>query len=140
MTFTFRSRTVRTVAAGALTAALVSAGSVAAHAATDPSPKPTTKHSAVPKRASLTAEANSSTVKSGEEIRITGRSSGLQAGDPVTLQQEKNGEWTTLPAGDPMDLQGESYILTTRPTATGVQHYRVMSGTTYSPTISVTVE
>ncbi|MFF0223073.1 hypothetical protein [Streptomyces sp. NPDC004629] len=139
MIFTFRSRTVRTAAAGALTVALVSAGSVAAHAATDPAPKPTTTHRSLPERAaSLTAEVSPASVKPGEEIRITGRSTGLPAGDPVMLQQEKSGEWTTLPMDSAVE-EGESYTLTTRPTAPGIQHYRVASGTTHSPTVSVTV-
>lgn len=138
MIFTFRSRTVRTAAAGALTVALVSAGSVAAHAATDPTPKPSTTHRSLPGRASLTAEVSPASVRPGEEIRITGRSTGLRAGDAVSLQQEKSGEWTTLPM-DSAVQEGESYTLTTRPTAAGIQHYRVVSGTTHSPTVSVTV-
>ncbi|MGW3954179.1 hypothetical protein ACWEKM_25380 [Streptomyces sp. NPDC004752] len=139
MTFTFRSRTVRTVAAGALTVALVSAGSAAAQAAADPSPKPTTTHSDAPILASLTAEVSPTSVKPGEEIRITGRSTGLLVGAPVTLQQEKHGQWTTLQMSSTVK-NGDSYTLTTRPTAMGTQHYRVMSGTTHSPAVSVTVK
>ncbi|MFL4902454.1 hypothetical protein ACJ6WF_04560 [Streptomyces sp. MMS24-I2-30] len=138
MTFTYRSRTLRTMATGALTVALVSAGSTAAQAAT-PSPGADLTRATAAQRTSLTAEVSPASVKPGEEVRITGRTTGLKVGAEVTLQQDKNGKWTTVP-GRSTVKQGDMYSVSTRPTAKGTQHYRVASGGTHSPSVTVTVK
>ncbi|MFE9609735.1 hypothetical protein [Streptomyces sp. NPDC006012] len=138
MTFTYRSRTLRTMAAGALTVALVSAGSTAARAAAT-SPGNDLAGATAVQRTSLTADAYPTSVKPGEEVRITGRTTGLKVGAEVTLQQDKNGKWTTVPGGGTVKT-GDTYSVSTRPTAKGTQYYRVASGDTRSPSITVTVK
>jgi plastocyanin len=139
MTFIFRSHTVRTMAVGALTSALVSTGTAAAHAATSSPGYDLSTTTAAVQRASITSQASPNSVKPGDEVRFTGRSTGLRVGEKVTLQQKENGKWKTLPINTTVK-KGDSYSVSTRPTAKGTQHYRVMSGSTHSPSVTVTVK
>lgn len=135
MITTFRGRSARALAVCALSAALVAGGSAAVSAAPTPTPKPSMTHRA----ASVTVKASPTTVKAGHQVRFTGRTAGIPVGASVRLQHETNGKWTTLKTST-MVKKGNSYALTTRPTAKGMQHYRVMVGKTHSSTVTVTVQ
>ncbi|MEW2299234.1 hypothetical protein AB0958_04475 [Streptomyces sp. NPDC006655] len=89
--------------------------------------------------ASVTVKANPTTVKVGHSVRFTGRTTGIPIGTSVRLQQEKNGTWSTLKTSTTVK-KGSSYLLTTRPTSKGTQHYRVMVGKTHSDSVTVTVQ
>ncbi|MDF3301443.1 hypothetical protein [Streptomyces tropicalis] len=134
MNTTFRSHRARALAVCALAATLVSGAPAAAFAAS-PAPKPSMTRRA----ASVTLKASHSTVKAGQQVRFTGRTSGIPIGTSVRLQQERNGKWTTLRTST-MVKKGSSFALTARPTAKGMQHYRAMVGKTRSATVTVTVK
>ncbi|MEW2287333.1 hypothetical protein [Streptomyces sp. NPDC047841] len=134
MSTKFRGRSARALAVCALSSALVTGGSVAVSAAPTPTPTPRMTHRA----ASVTVHASPTTVKAGQKVRFTGRTTGIPVGASVRLQHETNGKWTTLKASTVVK-KGNSYAVTTRPTAKGTQHYRVTVGKTHSPTVTVTV-
>ncbi|MET8243052.1 hypothetical protein ABZV31_00615 [Streptomyces sp. NPDC005202] len=140
MNCTLRSRCVRTLAAGTLSAALVSAGSAGAFAASStPSPKPSMTHSTSPTtKASINVKADRTTVKAGQTVMFTGRIAGLKTGTPLVLQHQYNGKWTTLYAGT-MVKKGNSYSLAAKLNTKGTEHLRVASGTAHSPTVTVKV-
>ncbi|GGJ08458.1 hypothetical protein GCM10010121_018490 [Streptomyces brasiliensis] len=128
------------MAAGAVSVALLSAGSAGAFAASPTlSPKPTMTHSATSKPASITVKAHPTTVKAGEKVRFTGHTMGIRTGASVVLQQEKNGAWHNLHVRAAVK-KANAFSLTDRPTAKGTQHFRVSHGSTHSPTVNVTVQ
>ncbi|MFE9449474.1 hypothetical protein [Streptomyces sp. NPDC006739] len=124
------SRTARMLAAGALSAALVSGGTTGAFA-TGSSPMPTTA-------ASITIRANKTTVKAGNAVRFTGRTKGLKIGSVLVLQHQQGTKWTNLKAGTKV-RRGSSYSLTARLNTKGTEHLRVVSGMTHSPVVTVKV-
>ncbi|MFE5039263.1 hypothetical protein [Streptomyces sp. NPDC056683] len=89
--------------------------------------------------ASVTVKASPTTVKVGHSVRFTGRTSGIPTGASVRLQQEMDGKWSTLKESTTVK-KGNAYLLSTRPTSKGTQHYRVMVGKTHSDTVTVTVQ
>ncbi|MDF3301391.1 hypothetical protein [Streptomyces tropicalis] len=129
MTVSF-SRGLRAAAAGAVSAALLSAGAAGAVAA---APSPGT-HSA-----SISVKASPTTVKAGHMVRFTGRTSGLRPGATLVLQQDKNGKWVPLHSNTKVK-KGNAYLLAARPSVKGTLHYRVASGATHSSTVNVTVQ
>ncbi|MEV7690308.1 hypothetical protein ACFW1F_17400 [Streptomyces bungoensis] len=135
MITTFRGRSAHALSVCALSAALVAGGSAAVSAAPTPTPMPSMTH----RMASVTVKANPTTVKSGHQVRFTGRTAGIPVGASVRLQRETNGKWTTLKTST-MVKKGSTYALTTRPTTKGKQHYRVVVGKTHSATVTVTVQ
>ncbi|MER6977533.1 hypothetical protein [Streptomyces carpinensis] len=135
---TLRRRCVRTLAAGALSAALVSAGSAGAFAAgTAPMPEPNATHSMKPMaKASITIDHTS--VKAGKSVMLSGRTANLAAATTLTVQHLSNGKWTTL-RGATVVKKGNTFTVTTKLAATGRQHLRVVSGPTRSKTVTVNV-
>ncbi|GHI02832.1 hypothetical protein AQI88_03420 [Streptomyces cellostaticus] len=136
-----RSRCVRALAAGALSAALVSAGSAGAFAVGNaPMPTPSATHSKTPMtKASITIKANQTSVKAGQSVTFTGQTTGLKSGTKLVLQHLRNGKWTTLSSSTTV-TKGHTYALTGKLSTKGTQHLRVStSGTTHSPTVIVKV-
>ncbi|MFF3983835.1 hypothetical protein [Streptomyces sp. NPDC001601] len=138
----------RALAAGALSVALLSAGSAGAFA-TEAKPTPSPTMSAKPKpkpspspttTASISARANTTSVKPGEPVTVTGRTSGLKVGWPLVLQHQKGGKWVPLKATAKVK-NGSSYSLTTTLSNPGTEHLRVaaVGKKVYSPTVTVKV-
>ncbi|MGY5011055.1 hypothetical protein ACWCY6_23710 [Streptomyces sp. 900105755] len=140
----------RALAAGALSVALLSAGSAGAFA-TEAKPTPSPTMSAKPKpkpkpspspttTASISARANTTSVKPGESVTVTGRTSGLKVGWPLVLQHQKGGKWVPLKATAKVK-NGSSYSLTTTLSNPGTEHLRVaaVGKKVYSPTVTVKV-
>ncbi|MFG2500479.1 hypothetical protein ACGFSB_19960 [Streptomyces sp. NPDC048441] len=102
-------------------------------------PEPHPVHaSAEPAAATLTAKASASHVRAWQELRITGKATGLKAGSKVTLQQKQRGAWKALPASTVTNTSG-SYGLRVKLGLKGKNELRVISGATVSPVVSVTV-
>jgi len=127
-----RGRGTRTIAAGALSLALLSAGTASAFAA---SSSPKASPSAM---GSITVKAGKSTVKAGDKVTFTGRTKGLKVGTKLVLQHEKAGKWNAL-NGSTTVKNGSSYSLTAKLNTKGQEHLRIAAGTTYSPTVTVKV-
>ncbi|MFE4409418.1 hypothetical protein ACIQFZ_04005 [Streptomyces sp. NPDC093064] len=128
------------VAAGALSAALVSAGSAGAFAATSPSPKATRTHTAMPTKAaaSITARASHSSIRAGQSVTLTGRTAHLAAGTKLTVQHLNNGKWTTLRATTAVK-KGDTFTVSTKLAVKGKQELRVVHGDTHSKSVTVDV-
>ncbi|MGX4692349.1 hypothetical protein [Streptomyces sp. JNUCC 63] len=148
MHLTLRSRCVRGAAAGALSAALLSAGSAGAVAATDPSPMPTRTHtspmptrthSPMPTRAAaaITARASHSTIRSGQSVTLSGRVTHVPVGTRLTVQHLVNGKWTALHTTTVK--RGDTFSEPVRLTGKGTQHLRVTHDGTHSKTVTVRV-
>lgn len=102
-------------------------------------PEPRPAHAdAGPVAATLTAKASASQVRAWQELRITGKATGLKEGSKVTLQQKQHGAWKALPASTVTHASG-SYGLRAKLGIKGKNELRVASGTTVSPVVSVTV-
>ncbi|MEW1641869.1 MULTISPECIES: hypothetical protein [unclassified Streptomyces] len=129
MNVTLRGRGTRTLAAGALSLALLSAGTASAFAA---SPSPSAM-------GSITVKADRSTVKAGDKVTFTGRTKGLKVGTKLVLQHEKSGKWNALNASTVVK-NGSSYSLTAKLNTKGKEQLRIAAGTTYSPTVTVKVD
>ncbi|MFI1163364.1 hypothetical protein ACH4UM_07065 [Streptomyces sp. NPDC020801] len=149
MNSTLHSRCVRALAAGTLSAALLTAGSAGAFAVTAPKPKPKPgmTHTGMPSTMpsmtmmrSITVRASRTTVKAGQSVTFTGRTAGLKAGTTLVLQLQRNGKWTTL-RSTTLVKKGNTYTLTRKLTAKGTQHIRVAtsSGTAHSPAVTLKV-
>ncbi|MEU2931066.1 hypothetical protein ABZ636_39685 [Streptomyces sp. NPDC007251] len=149
MSFT-RSRRARALAAGALSAAMLSTGTAGAVAATGtPTPKPsmtgTGMPSMKPSRAaaamgSITVSANRKTVKVGDTVVFTGRVKGIKAGSTLMLQHMHNGKWTTLRTTAAVTKNG-TYTIKRTFTNKGTEQVRVAakSGTFHSSPVTVQV-
>ncbi len=133
---TLRNRCIRTLAAGALSAALLAAGAAetVASAAT-PKPSPSASKTA----GSITVKASSTSVKAGDKVTFTGRTKGLPIGTKLVLQHKKGNKWTTLQASTVVK-QGSSYSLDAKLNDKGRQDLRVKYDEVVSPTVSVTVK
>ncbi|MFF8590434.1 hypothetical protein ACF061_03150 [Streptomyces sp. NPDC015220] len=136
---TLRRRCIRTLAAGALSAALVSVGSAGAFAADSaPMPKPSPTHTMTAMAKSISIKASHSRIRAGQSVTLTGRTANLAAGTKLTVQRLHNGKWTTLRATTVVK-KGDTYTVTTKLAAKGTEHLRVVSGPTRSKTITVDV-
>ncbi|MBC2867927.1 hypothetical protein [Streptomyces mexicanus] len=137
---TARRRCARALAAGALSAALVSAGGTGAFAA-DTAPKPSPTHSTMPMtKMSVTAKADRMSVKTGHAVTLTGHVKGVKTGTKLVLQHLHNGKWTTLRSSTMVKKNG-SYSLPHTFTAKGTEHLRVATsdGKAHSSTVTVKV-
>jgi hypothetical protein len=135
---TRRRSLLRTAAVSALAgSALLVPATVALAAGPDPVPH-AARADAGPVAATLTAKASASQVRAWQELRITGKATGLKAGSKVTLQQKQQGVWKALPAETVTNASG-SYGLRAKLGIKGKNELRVVSGTTVSPVVSVTV-
>jgi hypothetical protein len=133
----------RALAAGALSLALLSAGTAGALAAeakpsaapSSPMPKPSKSTAA-----SVTIKANKTSVKAGESVTFTGRTSGLKVGWPLVLQHQKAGKWIPLKATTKIK-KGSSYSLTAKLNTVGTEHLRIsaVGKKVHSPTVTVKV-
>ncbi|MFI2199926.1 hypothetical protein ACH47Z_03900 [Streptomyces sp. NPDC020192] len=161
MSFT-RSRSVRALTAGTLSAALLSAGTAGAFAANDkpsPSPTPTMTTSATPSvtpsirptaspttgMASISLTAKPTSAKVGQTVVFAGRTKGLKVGSPLVLQHLKNGKWVALGATGKVKT-GSSFAVSTTFKTKGTQTVRIASltrsgkvGKVVSNTVTVTV-
>ncbi|PZH14628.1 hypothetical protein C1I97_10350 [Streptomyces sp. NTH33] len=148
MHLTLRSRCVRGAAAGALSVALVSVGSAGAVAATDPSPMPTRTHtspmptrthSPMPTRAAaaITARVSHTSMRSGQEVTLSGRASHLATGTRLTVQRDVNGKWTTLRTTTVQ--RGGTFSVPVKLTGKGTERLRVTQDGTHSRTVTVRV-
>ena len=157
----------RSLAAGVLSLALLSAGTAGAFAAeakpkpspsmsakpspsksAKPSPsksaKPSPSKSAKPSpskstAASITITVNKTSVKAGNTVTFTGRTKGLKVGTLLVLQHQKGTKWTTLKASTTVK-KGSSYSLTAKLNTKGTQHLRISACTVHSPVVTVTVK
>ncbi|GAA2425777.1 hypothetical protein ACFPFX_01650 [Streptomyces mauvecolor] len=141
MKATLRSRCARTFAAGALSAALLTAGAVGtfAHAAESAKPKPSPSTSASKQAASITVKASSVSVKAGDKVTFTGRTKGMPIGSKLVLQHKKGSKWTTLQASTTVK-QGSSYSLDAKLNDKGKQELRIKYDEVTSPSVTVTVK
>ncbi|MFF8727478.1 hypothetical protein ACF073_13435 [Streptomyces sp. NPDC015171] len=135
MTSVLRHHCLRALGTGALSMALLAGGTAGALAAgSAASPADGT--------ATISAKADKSEVKAGDQVVFTGRTKGLKIGDPLVLQHEKSGKWTSLRATSKIK-KGSSYALIARLNTKGTEHLRVASlhssGKVYSPTVTVKV-
>ncbi|MFD8812712.1 hypothetical protein ACFV23_14815 [Streptomyces sp. NPDC059627] len=128
----------RALAAGALSVALLSAGSAGA-LATEAKPKPSPSPSASA-MGSISIKASATSVKAGGSVTFTGRTSGLKVGWPLVLQHQKAGKWIPLKATT-KTKNGSSYSLTAKLNTVGNEHLRVaaVGKKVYSPAVTVNV-
>jgi L-2-hydroxyglutarate oxidase LhgO len=145
-----RSRHTRALAAGALSAALLSTGTAGAVAATGtPAPKPTMTRTGMPSMkpsrtptamGSITVSANRKAVKVGNTVVFTGRVKGIKAGSTLVLQHRHNGKWTTLKTTAVVNKNG-TYTIKRTFTKKGTEQVRVAtkSGTFHSSPLTVQV-
>ncbi|WP_330166841.1 MULTISPECIES: hypothetical protein [Streptomyces] len=89
-------------------------------------------------KAALTAKPSTATVKAWQELRVSGKATGLTAGTKVDLQQKQRGTWKTLPASTTVNKSG-AYSLRVKLGLKGKNELRVQSGSTLSPVFTVTV-
>ncbi|GAA2773943.1 hypothetical protein GCM10010521_60230 [Streptomyces rameus] len=138
MTSVLRHHCLRLLGTGALSMALLSGGTAGALAAGGtPSPSPNEG------TASISVKADKTSVKAGDKVVFTGRTKGLKIGNPLVLQHEKSGKWTSLKATAKVK-KGSSYALTAKLNTKGTEHLRIASvnssGKVYSPTVTVKVK
>ncbi|MER5536442.1 hypothetical protein [Streptomyces mirabilis] len=166
MNSTLRSRCAKAIGAGALSVALLSAGTAGAFAASpsaaSPRPKPimtgtakptgtetakpTTTSTAKPTKSgspmangAITARVSKAQVKPGQSVTFTGRAKGVKVGTKVVLLHMHNGKWTPLKSSTVLK-NGSSYSLVTKFNNKGKEQLRVMAGKVVSPTVVVTVK
>ncbi|MFF8594981.1 hypothetical protein ACF061_26745 [Streptomyces sp. NPDC015220] len=135
-----KRRSLRTAVVGVLGAAsLALAGTaMAATPAAPTAPPAVVAHDGAPVKAGITAKASTSSVSAWQLFRVTGRTTGLEPGSKVTLQQKQRGKWVTLPASMSTSRNG-SYSLGVKLGLKGRNELRIVSGTTASPVFVVTV-
>ncbi|MEV0484693.1 hypothetical protein AB0I69_29285 [Streptomyces sp. NPDC050508] len=114
---------VRIAAVSVVSAALVAVGATSAVAAPAP--------------ASITLKANHTTVKLGDVVTFTGKSTGLKEGSKVTLQVKSGRTWKSLPVT--AKVNHSAYKLTDKFQKKGVEVLRVKDGAAVSKAVSVTV-
>lgn len=100
-----------------------------------PVAQPAAAHAAI---TAITAKPSVSSVQAWQLFRVTGTTTGLQAGSKVTLQQKQHGAWVTLPASVTTGRDG-SYSLGVKLGLRGLNELRIVSGDTASPVFTVTV-
>lgn len=128
----------RAAAVSALVGAVLLIPATAALAdGSGPEPVPA-QATAKPAPATLTAQASVPHVRAWQELRITGKATGLKAGSKVTLQQKQHGAWKSLPASTVTNASG-SYGLRAKLGLKGKNELRMASGATVSPVVTVTV-
>ncbi|MFB0631872.1 hypothetical protein [Streptomyces sp. AB3(2024)] len=134
-----RSRCARSIAAGLLSAALLTGGAVNAFAAASPKPPPSSSSASPAANKSITVKGDKAVVKVGDQVVFIGRTKGLKVGSKLVLQHLNNGKWTTLQANTVVK-NGSSYTLPGKLNTKGKEQLRVMGDDkTVSPTVVVTV-
>ncbi|WP_051696364.1 hypothetical protein [Streptomyces sp. NRRL S-244] len=125
-------RIARVLAAGALSAVLLSGGGVAAAtsaAAATPTPSAAGE---------ITLTAKPTEVKAGEKVTFTGRTKGLPIGTKVVLQHKNGSKWTTLHANT-LVKQGSSFSFDNTFKNKGKEELRVTAGNWTSPSTTVII-
>ncbi|MFD9884694.1 hypothetical protein ACFWZT_24870 [Streptomyces alboflavus] len=89
-------------------------------------------------KAALTAKPSATSVKAWQELRVSGKATGIKAGTKVGLQQKQRGTWKTLPASTTVNKSG-TYTLRVKLGLKGKNELRMKSGATLSPVFTVTV-
>lgn len=89
-------------------------------------------------KAALTAKPSATSVKAWQELRVSGKATGIKAGTKVGLQQKQRGTWKTLPASTAVNKSG-AYTLRVKLGLKGKNELRMKSGATLSPVFTVTV-
>ncbi|MFI9298731.1 hypothetical protein ACIG0C_04905 [Kitasatospora aureofaciens] len=145
-------RLAAVAALGALFLGTAGTAMAAAPAATDPDPVAATATAPAPApapapvasapvasvSAGITAKPSVTSVQAWQLFRVTGTTTGLEAGSTVTLQQKQHGTWVTLPASVHTTRNG-SYSLGVKLGIKGLNELRIVSGNTASPVFTVTV-
>ncbi|MFD7840604.1 hypothetical protein [Streptomyces sp. NPDC059761] len=126
-------RIARILAAGALSAVLLTGGGLATAATSAVAATPTPSASG---EISLTAAPTE--VKAGEKVTFTGRTKGLPIGTKVVLQHKNGSKWTTLHANT-LIKQGSSYSFDNTFKNKGKEELRVMAGNWTSPSTTVII-
>lgn len=99
----------------------------------------TQKHSPTAKvKPALTAKASSTSVRAWQELRVSGKATGIKAGSKVSLQQKQRGTWKALPASTTVNKSG-TYAMRVKLGLKGTNDLRMKSGATLSPVFKVTV-
>ncbi|MFJ9927796.1 hypothetical protein ACIRU5_17400 [Streptomyces misionensis] len=134
-----KRRSLRAAVVGTLGAAsLALAGTAMAATPAAHTAAPAAARTAQAAKASITATPSVSSVRAWTLFRVTGKTTGLQAGSKVTLQQKQGTKWVTLPASTPIARSG-SYALRVELGLKGKNDLRMVSGSTTSPVFNVTV-
>ncbi|MGA4843665.1 hypothetical protein [Streptomyces sp. G45] len=89
-------------------------------------------------KAALTAKPSATSVKAWQELRVSGKATGIKSGSTVTLQQKQRGTWKSLPASTTVN-KSSAYSLRVKLGLKGTNDLRVKSGATVSPVFHVTV-
>ena len=139
-------RLAAVAALGALLLGTAGTAMAAAPAATDPAPPPLAPApppvaapvASAAVSAGITAKPSVTSVQAWQLFRVTGTTTGLEAGSTVTLQQKQHGTWVTLPASVHTTRNG-SYSLGVKLGIKGLNELRIVSGNTASPVFTVTV-
>ncbi|MHC5907481.1 hypothetical protein ACVNF4_26870 [Streptomyces sp. S6] len=128
---------LRTAVIGTLgIASLALAGTaIAAPAATPAAHQAAVQQAA---KATITAKPSVTAVRAWQEFKVTGTTTGIKAGEKVTLQQKQSGKWVSLPAATPVNKTG-GYALRVKLGLKGKNDLRIVHGTTASPVFNVTV-
>ncbi|MFE6157852.1 hypothetical protein ACFQ7F_02900 [Streptomyces sp. NPDC056486] len=136
---TRRRSLLRTAAVSALAGSVLLIPATAALAdGSGPEPQPAQAAAEPAVAPTLTAKASVPHVRAWQELRITGKATGLKAGSKVTLQQKQHGAWKSLPASTVTNKSG-AYNLRAKLGLKGKNELRVASGATVSPVVTVTV-
>ncbi|MFI1198676.1 hypothetical protein ACH4VR_04250 [Streptomyces sp. NPDC020883] len=136
-------RVYRLAVAAALSTAAITGSTAAAVAAPAPGALAAVAHHplhkvAKPAHVSATAAANKHTIRVGQELRITGKVTGVRPGSKVRLQQQDHRRWVNLPVTATTQKHGE-YLLRFKPTHKGRTVYRVAADHAVSSDVVVTV-
>ncbi|QHC26314.1 hypothetical protein [Streptomyces sp. GS7] len=91
-----------------------------------------------PAKVTVSAAANKRDVRAGQELRITGKVTGVRPGSKVRLQQQDHRRWVNLPVTATVQKHGE-YQLHIKPAHKGRTVYRVTAGGAVSHNVIVTV-
>ncbi|MBM7169443.1 hypothetical protein JQK87_13665 [Streptomyces sp. G44] len=86
----------------------------------------------------LTATPSANSVRAWQELRVSGKATGIKAGTKVGVQQKQRGAWKTLPASTTVNKSG-AYSLRVKLGLKGKSELRMKSGSTLSPVFTVTV-
>ncbi|MFI9159003.1 hypothetical protein [Kitasatospora aureofaciens] len=134
-----KRNSLRLAAVAALGALLLgTAGTAMAAAPAAPAATTPVASAPVAVSAGITAKPSVTSVQAWQLFRVTGTTTGLQAGSTVTLQQKQHGTWVTLPASVHTTRNG-SYSLGVKLGIKGLNELRIVSGNTASPVFTVTV-
>ncbi|OIK00119.1 hypothetical protein [Streptomyces colonosanans] len=152
MKSSLRTRSTRVFAVGALSAALLTAGTAGAFAA-EPNPNPKATRMAEPKAtlkpnpqvphrsASITTKVNRTEVRVGDRVTLTGRTDGLEIGSPVVLERYYSGKWEPMSTDIHATInKASNYTLDTRLPYKGREQLRVRVGNVVSQPVAVTVK